>query len=107
MMVVNIYADDLRVAIVSARSKFSKTQDVTVNVQYSNTGNKTIRIHKWCLPDNELDDPLFKITCNDAPVHYTGPLIKRQAPTADDVISLAPGKTIVTPVRLSSAYDMT
>ncbi|CAF3875662.1 unnamed protein product [Rotaria sp. Silwood1] len=106
MMVVNVYADDLQVAIVSARSKFSKTQNVTVHVQYSNTGNKTIYIHKWCLPDNELNDPLFKITCNGAAVNYIGRLIKRRTPTIDDVTPLAPGKTILASVGLSSAYDM-
>ncbi|CAF2889501.1 unnamed protein product [Rotaria sp. Silwood2] len=73
---------------------------------YHNTGNETIYIHKWSLPDQELEHPLFKVTCNDVPVKYIGPLAKRGAPTINDVIPLAPGKTIATSVRLSSAYDM-
>jgi peptidyl-Lys metalloendopeptidase len=32
--------------------------------------------------------------------------MKRRAPTSDDVISLAPGKTMVAVAQLSSAYDM-
>ncbi|CAF3405689.1 unnamed protein product [Rotaria sp. Silwood1] len=106
MMVVSVNADGLRVKILSVRSRFSKKQDVVVNVQYNNTNNETIYIYKWCLPDNELHDPLFKVTCNDVPVDYLGPLIKRRTQTDDDVTPLEPGKTKVTLVQLSSAYDM-
>ncbi|CAF3405499.1 unnamed protein product [Rotaria sp. Silwood2] len=107
MMVANIYANELEVGIVSARSTFDKTQDVVVKLEYSNTGAQTIHIHNWCLPDNELDDPLFTVTCNNVPVQYLGPIIKRRATIIEDVTPLTPGQTISTSVRLSSVYDMT
>ncbi|CAF3288981.1 unnamed protein product [Rotaria sp. Silwood2] len=106
-MVANVYANELKARIISARSTFDKTQDVVVKLEYSNTGAQTIQIHNWCLPSNELYDPLFTVTCNDVPVEYLGPIIKRREPTIDDVIPVAPGKTISTIVRLSSVYDMT
>ncbi|CAF3030649.1 unnamed protein product [Rotaria sp. Silwood2] len=107
MMVTNVYGSCLQVKILSAHSVFYKIQDVIVEVQYNNTSNDTISIYKWCLPNNELNDPLFKVTCNNVPVNYVGPLIKRREPTIEDMISLEPGKTKIIQARLSSAYDMT
>ncbi|CAF4502731.1 unnamed protein product, partial [Rotaria sp. Silwood2] len=106
-MMANVYANELEARIFSARSTFGKTEDVVVKLEYSNTGAQTTHIHNWCLPSNELYDPLFTVTCNDVPVEYLGPVIKRREPTIDDVIPVAPGKTISTIVRLSSVYDMT
>ncbi|CAF2353309.1 unnamed protein product [Rotaria sp. Silwood2] len=103
----NAYANNLEVTIVSARSTCSKKQDVVVKLEYSNTGSQTIYILDWCLPRNELDDPLFTVTCNDVLVEYLGPMIKRREPTIEDVTPLKPGRIISTLVRISSAYDMT
>ncbi|CAF3982711.1 unnamed protein product [Rotaria sp. Silwood1] len=106
MMVLNVYAKNLEVTIVPAGSTSDTTQDVMVNLQYRNTGQKKINIVKWYLPGKELYHPLFKITCNNVPVEYLGPMIKRVKASAKDVIPLAPGKIISTVVALSSAYDM-
>ncbi|CAF4219223.1 unnamed protein product [Rotaria sp. Silwood2] len=106
IMVDNVYGSCLQVKILSAHSVFDKTQDVAVEVQYNNTSNYTISIYKWCLPNNELNDPLFKVTCNNVPVNYIGPLVKRREPTIEDMIPLEPGKTKIIQTRLSSAYDM-
>ncbi|CAF4705681.1 unnamed protein product, partial [Rotaria sp. Silwood2] len=54
-----------------------------------------------------LNDPLFKVTCNNVPVNYVGPLINRREPTIEDMIPLEAGKTKIIQARLSSAYDMT
>ncbi|CAF3119734.1 unnamed protein product [Rotaria sp. Silwood2] len=107
MLVANVYGSYLQVKLLSAHSMFDKTRDVVVEVQYNNPSNDTISIYKWCLPSNELNDPLFKVTCNNAPVNYIGPLIKRREPTIEDMISLEAGKTKIIQARLSSAYDMT
>ncbi|CAF4580516.1 unnamed protein product, partial [Rotaria sp. Silwood2] len=64
IMVASVYGSCLQVKILSAHSVFHKTQDVVVEMQYNNTSNDTISIYKWCLPNNELNDPLFKVTCN-------------------------------------------
>ncbi|CAF2355585.1 unnamed protein product [Rotaria sp. Silwood2] len=106
-MVANVYASCLQVKILSAHSTFDKIQDVVVKVQYNNTSNRTISIYNWCFPDNELNGPLFKVACDDIPVDYIGPLIKRCQPTVKNMTPLEPGKTTVTQVRLSSSYDMT
>ncbi|CAF2435205.1 unnamed protein product [Rotaria sp. Silwood2] len=107
IMVDNVYGSCLQVKILSAHSVFDKTQDVVVEMQYNNTSNEIISIYKWCLPSNELNDPLFKVTCNNVPVRYVGPLIKRREPTIEDMTPLEPGKTKIIQARLSSAYDMT
>ncbi|CAF3377784.1 unnamed protein product [Rotaria sp. Silwood2] len=107
MMLTNVYGSCLKVKILSAHSVFHKIQDVVVEVQYNNTSNDTISIYKWCLPNNELNDPLFKVTRNDIPVDYVGPLMKRREPTIKDVIPLEAGKIKIIQARVSSAYDMT
>ncbi|CAF1277187.1 unnamed protein product [Rotaria sp. Silwood1] len=107
MMVTNVCGSCLQVKVLSARAVFDKTQDVIVEVQYNNTSNDTISIYNWRLPSNELSDPLFKVTCNDIPVDYVGPLMKRRALTVEDMTPLEPGKTKIIQARLSSVYDMT
>ncbi|CAF5171643.1 unnamed protein product, partial [Rotaria sp. Silwood1] len=84
VMVINVYAKNLEVTIVRAGSTFDTTQDVIVKLQYRNTGQKKINIVKWYLPGKELYDPLFKITCNNVPVEYLGPMIKRVKPAAKE-----------------------
>jgi peptidyl-Lys metalloendopeptidase len=64
-------------------------------------------IYEWYLPEKGLTDPLFEVTRDGERVEYVGPLVKRRAPTADDVISLAPGMTLSVVVQLSSVYNMT
>ncbi|CAF3829390.1 unnamed protein product [Rotaria sp. Silwood1] len=91
-MVTNVCGSCLQVKVLSARAVFDKTQDVIVEVQYNNTSNDTISIYNWRLPSNELSDPLFKVTCNDIPVDYVGPLMKRRALTVEDMTPLEPGK---------------
>jgi len=107
IMAINGHVQDLRVNVIPVQSRFAAVQDVNVILKYSNVGGDTMSIYKWYLPEKELFDPLFEVTRNGEPVEYVGPLAKRRAPTAEDVIFLTPGMTVSSVIQLSSVYDMT
>lgn len=106
-LIANGLVQDLRVDVFPMQTRFAAVKDVNVVLKYSNTGNDTMSIYEWCVPENGLHDSLFEMTRNGKPVEYVGPMFKRRTPTSDDVISIAPGTTVRTVVRLSSVYNMT
>ena len=106
IIIINSYARALEVKIIVTSAKVARAQNVEVTLQYNNTRSSTLFLYNWLLPQQTLDDPIFRVTRNGKPVQYVGKLIKRRAPTADDVISLAPGKIIKSLVDLSTAYNM-
>ena len=81
-------------------------REVLVNVVFTNAGNTPVRMVNWFLPDGELDGDMFLLSRNGEPVSYLGPVVKRAAPTAHDMITLAPGESISRSVDLASAYDL-
>jgi peptidyl-Lys metalloendopeptidase len=107
VMASGAYAHDLHVSVVPARAVATAAQEAEVTLQYSNTGRETLYVYKWNLPSQELRDPLFEVSRDGKAVSYVGPLVKRRSPTADDVIAIAPGKSVSTSVKLAQVYDMT
>ena len=81
-------------------------RQVLVDVVFTNVGESSIRMVNWFLPDGELDADMFLMSRNGEPVMYLGPVVKRAAPSAQDMITLAPGESISRSVDLASAYDL-
>jgi peptidyl-Lys metalloendopeptidase len=106
-MTANGHVQDLRVNVIPLQSRFASVQDVNVILKYSNIGNDTMSIYKWYLPEKGLCDPLFEVTRDGERVEYVGPLCKRRAPTAEDVIFLTPGTNVSATIQLSTVYNMT
>jgi peptidyl-Lys metalloendopeptidase len=107
ILAVNGHVKDLRVNVIPMQTRFAAAQNVNVILKYSNVGGDTMSIYKWYLPEKGLNDPFFEVTRDGERVQYVGPLVKRRAPTAEDVISLTPGMTLSAVVQLSSVYNMT
>ena len=82
------------------------TRQVMVNMSFTNTGTTPVRMVNWFLPDGDLDGDMFYLSRDGAAVSYLGPLVKRAAPTAHDMITLEPGESVTRAVDLASAYDM-
>jgi len=80
--------------------------DVTVTVTVTNTARHPVNLLKWQLPTDELEGALFKITRDDQPVAYLGPLVKRTAPQAADKVRLEAGASLSYEVELTGAYDL-
>ncbi len=94
------------VQLQGTQAHFGLADDVTVSVTFSNAGSQPVAITRWFVPGDEFDEPLFEVTRNGAQVEYMGPIVKRAAPTDDDLVWLQPGEQLTVPVELSGTYDM-
>jgi peptidyl-Lys metalloendopeptidase len=98
--------DGPTVSLSVAQSDFSSTQDVLVTVTISNPHNHTVRVLKWFTAADGVEEPLFAVTRDGAPVAYTGAHYKRPAVTGRDYISLRAGESISHTVNLADYYDL-
>lgn len=81
-------------------------RDVLVDVVFTNAGTSAATFVNWFLPDGELDGDMFLVSRDGQPVSYLGPIVKRTAPAAQDMITLAPGESIARTADLGSVYDL-
>jgi peptidyl-Lys metalloendopeptidase len=82
------------------------TQDVMLDVTFTNNGATSISLMRWFVPDGELEGDLFLLSRDGQAVPYVGPVIKRGPPTSQDMITLAPGESISGSVEISGLYDL-
>lgn len=81
--------------------------DVTVDVTVTNTAGHAVSVAKWQLPSDRLQGPLLRIIKDDGTaVPYTGPLIKRAAATAADLVRFEAGESRHYSVELTGAYAL-
>jgi len=95
----------LRIGMV-ADSIGSRAFMGTVEFKVTNTSNQVMQFPSWTLPADTLEANLFKVTHNGKPVAYTGPQIKRAAPTEADYIVMQPGESRLVRVDLARSYDL-
>lgn len=103
------FASDLTVQLsTNNTASAQQSDDVDVTLIITNPNPKPVQILKWYLaPNDKLQGNNFSISVDGTPVDYTGPVVKRSAPSSDDYITLAPGESITQTVSLSSFYNMT
>jgi peptidyl-Lys metalloendopeptidase len=81
--------------------------DVVVDVTVTNTARHPVNVLKWQLPQDEWEQPLFRVLHEDGTaVKYLGAIFKRTAPAANDHLKLEPGATVSYRVELTGAYDL-
>lgn len=81
--------------------------DVVVDVTVTNTARHPVNVLRWQLPQDEWEQPLFRVLREDStPVKYLGAIFKRTAPAAADHMKLEPGATVSYRVELTGAYDL-
>ncbi|MEO7433760.1 MAG: hypothetical protein ABIR62_17475, partial [Dokdonella sp.] len=71
-----------------------------------NESASPIHVLRWQTPLDGVESELFDVTFNGEPVDYTGRMVKRPAPQADDYIELKPGESRSVEVDISAYYDM-
>jgi peptidyl-Lys metalloendopeptidase len=98
-------ANPLRIGMV-ADSIGSRAFMGTVEFRVTNTSRQAMKVPSWHLPPGNLQSNLFEVTYNGKPVAYTGPQIKRSAPTEADFVVLRPGDSRLVRVDLSQSYDL-
>lgn len=102
---LSAYAGDIGVAISVNKTRLKSSDDVVINVAIKNQTNQTLSVLKYQLPSAVLESPLFEVSRNGEAVNYTGKLVKRGKPGADDYVVLKPGQQIQQQIELSSQYD--
>jgi len=82
---------------------------VLVRFRLRNPGRQSLSILDWQTPLEGLLADIFKIrpTTGGEPLRYTGPLVKRGDPDADEYVEIPPGGEASEEVDLSLAYDLT
>ncbi|MDW6003741.1 M35 family metallo-endopeptidase [Vibrio mangrovi] len=102
------YAHSLDVTVTPLNQSYAEGNDVKVELTITNTGQESVDVLNWYLiNNNKLQKNAFTVTVDGEAVTYTGPIIKRSAPTSKDYMTLSSGQTVTQTVDLSSFYDMT
>ena len=93
-------------SIQSTKAFHRASEDVNITVVFSNTGTAAVTLPQWLLDADDLDRSFLKVTRDGAAVPYAAALVKRAAPTADELLVLAPGESVSASYELSSAFDL-
>ena len=88
-------------------NQLAANQSVEVLFYLSNNTDEAVEVLPWATPlERPLSADLFSVTLNGEALPYAGRVVKRQAPTAADYLTLQPGEKRESVVNLSQAYDM-
>ena len=87
------------------KTNFSASDDVILQVEITNPNDHAIKILKWLIPLEGVQEPMFTVFRDGTPVAYLGPIFKRAAPTEKDYLTLAAGESLSTEVNLTALYD--
>jgi peptidyl-Lys metalloendopeptidase len=94
------------VTLTSESTNLNGADDVTVNVTMTNAGSVPVFVPKWYVPSENATSGVFTITRNGEPVPYLGALVKRKAPSPQDLVRIAAGASLSFKVELSALYDL-
>jgi peptidyl-Lys metalloendopeptidase len=97
---------ELKAAVALDRDVFVGDERPMATVTITNAGARPAQLLSYYVSDDELAAPLLAVWLDGAPVAYTGPLVKRRAPEADDFVTLAPGAAITRRIDLGLSYDL-
>lgn len=100
-------AASVSTSIQSSKAYHRASDNVNIIVQFSNTGTAAVTLPQWLLDADDLDRSFLKVTRDGVTVPYLAALVKRAAPTADELIVLAPGESISANYELSGSFDLT
>lgn len=85
---------------------YSKDEPLTLRFTVSNPTAESLWILRWQLPSEDMDANLFQVTRNGEPVEYTGRLVKRATPEAEDYIEIKPYGVLTVEFDPSANYDI-
>jgi peptidyl-Lys metalloendopeptidase len=98
-MAMTEHALEVRLSVHTAGTQVRATLD------FANPGSSSVPL--WVAlscPEGRMDNDHFAITQGGKAIPYTGRVVKRPAPRPDEFLSVEPGKSIVSNVRLDSFY---
>jgi hypothetical protein len=80
---------------------------VLLHIKLHNRSAGTIRVAKEIATENELERGLFEVKDSDsgAAIAYTGMMVKRSAPTAQDYVAIKPRGSRSNTIEISKSYE--
>jgi len=105
---VNVEANGLTVfsCKLIAHETYVIGKPITVEFEIANHTDDDISFLPWGLPIEGFWSRLYTVTKDGKNIPYQGPLIKREAPSADEYIVIAKGSTLKQSLDLSQAYEL-
>ncbi len=94
------------VSLSSDQNEYTASQDVLINFTITNPTKHTLRILKWFIPSEGVEEPIFNVKVDGVSADYTGAFYKRPAVTGNDYISLKSGESVTYVVNLGDYYDL-
>jgi peptidyl-Lys metalloendopeptidase len=79
---------------------------LTVRFTLTNTSGRDVTILKWHTPLEGFRSDMFRVERNGHPAGYLGILVKRVAPTAEDMVTIPKGGSVSAAVDLFKGYDI-
>jgi peptidyl-Lys metalloendopeptidase len=71
-----------------------------------NAGSAPVAVLDWHTPLEGLLGPIFEVRGEGRVLDYTGPMVKRGDPEADEYVVLGPGESAAETVDLALAWDL-
>jgi len=99
-------AGALRGTVDVGRYWHELSDEIAVTFTLSNDGSEDVLVLRWQTPFDGIDADLFVVERDGTPVPYTGKLVKRPVPEAEDYLELRAGESLSGTFDLSSVYDM-
>jgi len=82
-------------------------QPVEVVFRLSNPTSQPLYVLDWHTPLEGLLNDIFQVTRDGEELSYSGPMLKRGPPSADEYVTVAPGASVEGRVDIALAYDFT
>jgi hypothetical protein len=99
-------APDL-VCKLSAPARIEAGQPVPMRFTLTNRGPAAVRVLNWATPFEGWFGPYVQVMHNGNLLRFTGPMVKRGDPAADEYVAIAAGRSRHATVDLAQPFDFT
>jgi peptidyl-Lys metalloendopeptidase len=98
---------DIQLALSLDQSSYAANQGVFATVSVTNTARHPVKVLNWVMPQEELEEAIFKVEGTNGRAEWIGPHYKRPPARGEDFETLAAGATVSRVVDLQQFYDLT
>jgi peptidyl-Lys metalloendopeptidase len=99
-------AAQLTTTLAVQQDTFAASEAIAITFQMTNDTADTQYVLRYLTPIDGIEADILEIERDGQPVLYTGKLVKRPAPTAEDYIAIPAGDSLTVVFDPSAAYDM-
>jgi peptidyl-Lys metalloendopeptidase len=96
----------LSTTLEAQKSFLGAADDAAFRITYRNDSAEDLYLVRWQTALQGVEQNVFDVRVDGQPVAYTGRLVKRATPKAEDFIRIPAGGSVSADVELSSVYDL-